>query len=373
MRRVVLAAFILAISAGAAAQYVGYDGYGEYAGYGSITGQGFKGYFTITTEPDSVKGSVDLIDFPMLLTAINFPDEVKDADGLHPAANGGGGLRFFNDSGDSIPAEIVSFVTNNDPSLATAEIWIKVPALSFDTATVITCWFDTGLPAIPVANPTLGGQLVWSDYEAVFHLTDLTDATGNGYTGVATGAVTSTSGLAGGAFDFPLGLTNDIQVASLDVSSIDGQFLIWANSNSVQIDFDPYFMSLLTSTPRFTMTPDGFPNIRSGLTSTSGTVDRENDGLWHCYSYSYQTSGTPNYQGYFDGFQLVNNATDAEVDLTTTDLYIGNWRVSPSGHGWTGLLDEFRFRNSTATQGWVQTECSNARFPGDFAEAGAVN
>jgi prepilin-type N-terminal cleavage/methylation domain-containing protein len=158
----------------------------------------------------------DLADFPLLLTRLNLPSEMLDADGAHPADNGGGDIRFTLDrNGNNVLAcEIVEFTPNNIPSNASAEIWVKVPFVSGSVNTSIWVWYDKPGATQPLPDDPGGAYEVWdSNYVLVHHLDDnpggiapqAIDATGNGNNGTSLGGMNSSDlvgGRIGRAIDF---------------------------------------------------------------------------------------------------------------------------------------------------------------------------
>lgn len=139
----------------------------------------------------------NLVNFPTPLTEANLPvavNELFDADGSHPGINGGGDLRVSSDEAGStqLSLEVVSFVTNNNPAVGTAELWVKIPSVASATDTVIWLWWEKSGETQPAVDAAFGRNSVWPDYEIVMHLSDgITDATGN-HTATDTGTAAAT-------------------------------------------------------------------------------------------------------------------------------------------------------------------------------------
>lgn len=158
----------------------------------------------------------DLTDFPLLLTQLNLPSEMLDADGTHAADNGGGDIRFTLDRNGtvSLPCEVVDFTTNSNPVMAEAEIWVNVPSVSAGVNTSIWVWYDQPGATQPLPDDPGGAFEVWdSNYVVVQHLDDnpggpapqAIDATRNGNNGTSYGGMGSSdlvSGQIGRAIDF---------------------------------------------------------------------------------------------------------------------------------------------------------------------------
>jgi hypothetical protein len=116
-------------------------------------------------------------DFLLMLTEDNLPPEIFDADGSFPALNGGGDIRFSVDNGglNQIPCEIVSFITNNNPALGEAEIWLKIPQLTSRSEFYI--WWNKAGETQPLASSAFGSQTVYSAVEFASNH-NATDSTG---------------------------------------------------------------------------------------------------------------------------------------------------------------------------------------------------
>ncbi len=147
-------------------------------------------------------------DFTALLTEANLPvavDEMFDADGAHPAINGGGDLRASSDEAGStqISLHVVSFVTNNDPSLGTAELHVKVPSVASATDTKIYLWSEKAGETQPAVGAAFGRNSVWALAEVAVLMEDSVpvDSTGNHTLSLA-GGLTSIDGPFGKANSF---------------------------------------------------------------------------------------------------------------------------------------------------------------------------
>ena len=114
-------------------------------------------------------------DFPVLFTEATLPAEMFDADGGSPAQNGGGDIRFTADAAglNNIPAQVVSFVTDNNPANGKAEIWVRLPNVRDTQVDTIHVWYDTATtdsqPAVTAAN---GRNAVWSTAHNIYHLNE---------------------------------------------------------------------------------------------------------------------------------------------------------------------------------------------------------
>jgi len=156
----------------------------------------------IITIPDAqISGNNS--NFPVLLTEANFPAEMLGG-GVNSALNGGGDVRFSEDSAGAIPlaCEVVSLVTGAVPS---AEVWVKLPTINTGTAKTLYVWYKKSGEVQPVVSAPYGRNAVWADYQAVWHLRDTnwTDSSGNGndLTLTGTGSITADGVLLGASSD----------------------------------------------------------------------------------------------------------------------------------------------------------------------------
>lgn len=132
------------------------------------------------------KVDANLTDSPVLLTEDVLPEEMFDADGDHPALNGGGDLRFSADVAGStrLACEVVSFVTDNDPANGSAQIRVKIPSVSSSVNTDIYVWWEKAGETQPPRADTYGSDNAWKNtLKGVYHLEensgDAIDSTGN--------------------------------------------------------------------------------------------------------------------------------------------------------------------------------------------------
>ena len=113
-----------------------------------------------------------LTDFPVLLTADNFPSEMFDPDDSDRAANGGGDLRFFSDSaagsGDSIACSVVDFKHATPSASGDAQVYVDIASLLHDATTSVWCQYGK-LDAVQAPrNAAYGSENVWkADYNLV--------------------------------------------------------------------------------------------------------------------------------------------------------------------------------------------------------------
>ena len=108
---------------------------------------------------DHLEVSENQSNFPWLLHHDNLPSEMFDADGLHPALNGGGDVRFSSDryGYNRLSIEVKTFITDNNPDNGVAEIWVKIPSVSTSIDTDIWVWYNKSGESQPARDAASGG------------------------------------------------------------------------------------------------------------------------------------------------------------------------------------------------------------------------
>jgi hypothetical protein len=352
---------------------------------------GWGRYFTITI--DHTKVAADATDYPLYLAAGNFNTESRDADGSYPALNGGGDLRFSSDSAGTtrLPCEVVSFVTNNDPTLATAEVHVKVASVSSSTDTVIYCWYNKAGETQPAVTDTYGRNAVWeSNYKAVYHMTDasttsISDSTSNGLnlTKASAGNPNSDTGKVGESQYFS-GASTDYLYSANDV--LDG-----IASGSVQMWYNPYdkeqyyhLFSYGSSATNFVML--GFFGTSAGAYSTyaqsyqspnnaSRTTNGTNSNVFR--HICWKSSGSA-WSAFYNGgaaetLVLVAGAPAGDWfddrSSGTSAINIGRSQLSNYyGKGW---IDEIRISLAQFSEQRNNTDYQNQNAPTTFSAPGA--
>ncbi|PCI43053.1 MAG: hypothetical protein COB49_12835 [Alphaproteobacteria bacterium] len=152
------------------------------------------------TIPDAgISGSNS--DFPILITEDNLPAEMLDG-GANSALNGGGDVRFSEDSAGTIQLalDVIVFVTGGMPDV---EIWAKLPTLNTGAAKDIYVWYKKTGEVQPDATAAFGRHAVWSSSEIAVLMEDAApvDHTGNHTLSLA-GSLTNISGPFGQANSF---------------------------------------------------------------------------------------------------------------------------------------------------------------------------
>ncbi len=162
-------------------------------------------------------------DFVSLVTQVNLPqgdNEIFDADGSHPAINGGGDLRASLDAAGStqLPLHVVSFITDNTPANGTCELHVEIPSVSGTVDTDFYIWWEKAAETQPAVTDTFGRNAVWVTAEVAVVMEDSTpvDVTGNHTLGL-TGTLTNIAGPFGRANSF----AGTDELTNTDASLVD--------------------------------------------------------------------------------------------------------------------------------------------------------
>lgn len=139
----------------------------------------------------------DLTGFPFVLSYLNLPAAMLDADGPVPCKSDGSDIRLATDAlgQNEIPVEIAYCSLDNNPANSRIEVWAKG---NVTTGAYTYFWIFWGNPDATEPSPssTYGWYNVWdSNYAAVIHLADsvLIDSTSNGYSGTNSGSTVDTT------------------------------------------------------------------------------------------------------------------------------------------------------------------------------------
>jgi len=343
---------------------------------------------------DPAKVDADLTDFPVLLTEDNLPEEMFDADGSHPALNGGGDIRFSTDSlgATRLACEVVSFVTDNDPANGSAEIWVKIPSVSATVDTDFYIWYDKAGESQPAANDTYGSQNVWdSDFVGVWHLQE----SGNGTSGEYKDSTANANHGQGG------GGTSGKIPAQIDAKWGKGQdfdgsndYILLPSSISTPIGNNITLSAWVKAdgfgTGRGILTEiynaGGDANVEFGLLLGNSVAQPQRlrsgffNGSWRLAvsPTNYTTGNWDLIWGNYEGttVKLYQNITQLQTHSYTGSLPSGTsgWRIGRvhdsategSDYNWDGIIDECRVHKTNRTAEWMAAEWNNQDNPATF-------
>lgn len=355
----------------------------------------------LTIQNAKVPGT--LTDFPVLLDLSNLPSEMFDADGSYPALNGGGDIRFSSDAAGTtqLACEIVSFVTNNDPALGSAEIWVKIPSLASATDTDFYVWYNKAGETQPAVTDTYGRNNVWdSNFKLVQHMSQdpsgtapqMIDSTSNSNDGTSAGTMTSgdlVAGKVGKGLDFDG--TNDYinhgDSASLDITGaltlsawvkmvnnpVTGSEGVISKFRHETGNLDQRaYCAYITTSGLFKsqISNDGTYNDGVSSNAVGGTTDVA-DGTYRFLSVVFVPSTS--LKVYVDGVEDGSSTTSIIASLynSPAPFWTGLWYDSPDANRYAqAIIDEVRVSSVARSANWLLTEYNNQSSPGTFVVEG---
>ena len=193
-------------------QKTGDEALGGSTAFGNAGGGNWTKYSKLEINYTKASGTVDLIDYPLLLTEANVPAAIFTG-----AQESGCDIRFGT-TADNPPTdnsifteyafEKVGFAT----STSKAEIYVKIPVLSVTATTTLYVIYSNTSATCNAATDTYGRNNTWTNYAAVFHLDSALNAQGGTNMDEA-GTPTYPAGKFGNAID--LGTSNTTKYLSV--------------------------------------------------------------------------------------------------------------------------------------------------------------
>lgn len=285
-------------------------------------------------------------------------------------------IRFSSDlSGTTeIPFEVVSLDSVNE----TAEIWVKVPTVYYNTDTVFYIWYGNASATPYAANDTYGSQNVWTNYKAVYHFNSLvSDSSASARTLTNNGGIlqdTSSklgSGTNYGASNSSKYFTNTTMPAT-GSTGFTIQFWIktsqTTNGNVYSVGWDNgsarSFQFILNSVNANKIRAYWSGGLYALYSST--TI---NDGNWHRITYTYAGGSSGAMALYVDGsLEDSTTGTGGLSDQSTgTAEFIGRRSASAIDY-FSGYTDDLRtiYGGTNPSADWIATEYANQNSPSTF-------
>ncbi len=309
-------------------------------------------------ESDSVSGTTDLTNFPVLIN-------VTDGDFIHNPGTGVENVNGFDiafsaaDGTTALDFELESY------NSGTGEIifWVKFPTLSPSIDTQFFIYYgDSGITTDQSSTST------WdSNYQLVMHMdggATETDGTTNGNDGTenGTGGIPTVAGQIGNARNFVRADADFIQVpdaASLDITG-NITLSFWFNQTSTQVpDYISKGINLSYEASARSGVRTRWRKNGTNVLTTS-TANPLANATWVYISFVQSSSGMAIYQ---DGALVASN--------TNTDAFIANndpLYISRSADAVDGIMDEVRISDIDRSEDWILTEYKNQLNPSAFIE-----
>lgn len=343
---------------------------------------------TITIDKTKVMDTVDLVDFP-LLVSLTDPDLKSVTNGGYVNNVNGYDIVFSGTANAQLDHQLESY----DPATGKLVAWVRLPILytNVNTELNISCGNST-------VTSDLSTENVWnSSYEAVWHMADnptnseLNDAAGS-FNGQSHGNMTNSDlveGQIGLAIDFDgnndyFSIQNKKYNSSGAIPEITVSSWIKTNfsngswsSNWSLLDFDrsEYFNFYVHGQGKASFSTRGSGNSgNSGINDLHGGQNGQiNDGNWHYMVGVYD--GTSKYI-YIDGVLVITSSdphNGANLGSGTTRYgIIGDGSEASCYNGsrnntyYSGKIDELRLHNQAVSAGWIATEYNNQSSPETF-------
>lgn len=303
----------------------------------------------------------------------DFPVHVRiDASWFDYAAAGpdGDDLRFFDDSGTPLDFEIEAW---DATGVSTA--WVRIPAMSANQDYDFWAYYDNAAPA-PAPDP----RAVWDSSErGVWHLQDLSDATGTTPSGTNVGT-TTTPGVAGAGRAFggtgeriempnsaPLQILGDLSISamvryqSFDADPNSNTFLMHAGVGTKQSENALYRVEYVPSS----LSADDvgmwlvweYAGGRSLIKSPSAPTELE-DGDWHHLVF-VRDAGTEVVLFYVDGEVVPGGPKSWWIPPASGGegiLMLGANPRDPTVMNFAGELDEVRISATVRSSAYIAAD-----------------
>jgi len=344
---------------------------------GEISGQWLEGYShrkEITIDAGQVSGSLDLIDFPMLLKRIDADLKSVYHGGL-VTNDDGWDILFTDDDGFTLMDHEIELYTD---SIGELVAWVRIPVLSPTEDTEIYMYF--GNPSVS-SDPSTPNT--WSNsYRGVWHLTDNTeDASQSSNDGMDNGTASAT-GKIGKARSFD-GTDDYIRMETNDLydNLSQGTVIAWAKWEGS--DFETIFgadsgpcehpFEFAIESGDFAIWAD--ESGCGGSFQANAPITSPDD--WHQVAYVVDGIGnslyidgekqTPDYDAGSENTTHFLNASS-----TGTTIYEIGRSVSYNPEVFDGLIDEVRVASAPLSEDWIKTSYANEHTPALFIAVEAL-
>lgn len=337
------------------------------------------------------KVATTLSNFPVLLTVDNLPFEMYDADGAHPALNGGGDIRFSSDAAGTtrLACEVVTFVIDNNPANSLVEIWVSVASVSSSVDTSIWVWYNKSGENQPAEGASYGKHATWDDggsdyFKMVQHLND--DPTSNGINavdstqysndGTSIGGMVSgdlvtgafANGTRGKAWDLD-GSNDYVDIGDVSnyplTGSVEATIEMWVKADTILEDFcffgnhnpsgERLYLAIREAKWDMGIDGNGWGSGHSGSLELA-TIN---------WTSIIVTFGSSIATMYVNGSETINKPYTSIDIIGTLPIGAMNEYGTYQFH-FSGLIDEVRISNIGRAVGWTSAGYNNQDDPASF-------
>ncbi|WP_396591852.1 fibronectin type III domain-containing protein [Allomuricauda sp. R78024] len=331
----------------------------------------------ITIQAGQIAGSLDLVDFPVLITLDHLNSEVLDG-GASSALNGGGDIRFSSDvNGDNqLAMEVVEFVTDPTPANRRCQIWVKVPSLSASSDTTIYIWYNKVGEVQPAFDSAFGSQAVWSSYFFVSHDGRTDSAGGRAITDLPAGTETGPFGSQVSTYTGYERAVSSVPDAEWDPVGVS--LMCWAKYNSTG-SWRRVVHIINTNVALQLVQGDGdeddsfqlgaqTPMITSGIGNANNSkVNAVSQETWNFYA-GAASNADPNLV--YNGAIITNDSEDGLTNADTTQKAIFLGGRSDNNARFDGAISTIMIGDGSFTDEYFVTQYNNQSSPATFATAG---
>jgi len=313
------------------------------------------------------------------------------ANGGHVANANGYDIGFYSDSGGT--TKLKWEVEKYDGTTGNLIAWVKIPSVSSSSDTVFYLMYGDSSINTDQSDP----PNTWdSNFKTAYHLDEATgstskDSTSSGYNCTPTGSPTQGTGKIKGALTFngSTQYTSRTNPSGLNFERTD-PFTVsfWAKPNTASTARELAVGKILNSGTYtgWNCMMNGYGPFQStgvvsfGLVSSAGvnealvytsSATNMNDGNWHLYHFTSNGSSTAaGLKIYEDG---IAKATNTQFDnLTASIRSTADFDISgqQGGNLFNGATDEVHVAAGVRSQGWITTEYTQPKFPGNLYHHG---
>jgi len=236
---------------------------------------------------------------------------------------------------------------------------------SFTSTSKIAIDYD-GIRADYAVTATFGRNAVWAAYRAVFHLDDLVDSTGNGYTLTNNNSVTmNATGKLGGSADFTSGNSNKTLSNATDLGMSLTSYTVdmWLRLYDVTaFGQGPWIINDATTRRVYGYFENsGGASMRFAHEGNANTqfnaVSAWTNDVWRKYTHTWDNTTQT---GYLNGASGGSTSPTGNTSIVNSTFRLGAHQadVAPSLY-WKGRIDEARVTDSTRDANWITTEYNN--------------
>lgn len=331
----------------------------------------------ITIDPNKIAGTSDISNEPWLFTENQILSNT-----FSNTDNGGGDLRITSDEAGTtrLSLQIVTWNT----STSKAEIYVKIPTVSYQNNTVIYVWGRAGQSETqPARNAAYGSDDVWSsNYQGVWHEEgNHNDSSPNQYNlGGGTAPTSTTSGKIGGAYDYERDSSQYVTLAdascpNLEISGSQTWLCIVKPETLASYLCPVAKTNTVNSTDhRLLLASNGSALfLLTGLTTTtqvSTSAGAFSNGNWGMITGIYDSGNTK--------LKIFANTTKSEATASgSANDTNGNFSFGRLGGVGSfyhdGILDEVRIINAARTDDWVTSMYNNLMDNATFATGAYIS